>query len=354
MYQGKGIAFFLGAGFSSELGLPATRELRQVFQRFFPSELKDSFGVVEASLKELYSEEEYDIEKVYTFINDLLSLSENEVPVEISENLEHMNLLGRLVKENEQFRETLDKVRNFIMNLIEDEFLHRRMLQLDKVSEIFQDEIFSTLPPTHISILTTNYDLAIEKYFETYHPNVKLERGISDGVYDPKLLLKPGADSITLCKLHGSIDLHETKQRDVIHHPGPKNEYEGDYEITRMHLTAPIENRIQYEKIDEQLRLKLERDLRFASYIVVVGFSFRDPIIRDIFLRATMHGPRILVACGKRTKQVLSNSFFNEKDFAGDPLDRFTIEPYRFPSSELRNSISNHFVEIFARDKKPR
>ncbi|MHA2263637.1 MAG: SIR2 family protein [Candidatus Thorarchaeota archaeon] len=347
MHQDKGIVFFLGAGFSSELGMPATRELRRVYQRLLPPDLKEPLEPVEATMRKMYTEEEYDIEKIYTFINDLLAFGEDSVPMELFSNVEYMDVLGRLVKQNEPFRETLVKVKQFIMSLIEEEFWHRRMFQLDRVGEVFQNEIFEDLPPTHISILTTNYDMTIEEYFKKHRPEVKMERGISDGVYDPISLHNRGPESVTLTKLHGSIDLYETKQGKIIQHPGPKEEYKGDYEISGMHLTAPIENRKEYEKIDEQLKVKLDRDLRFASLIVVIGFSFRDPIIRDIFLRATMHKPRILVACGKGTERALSNSFFEERDSIQDPLDRFTIAPYRFPSPQLKESIRTNFSDIF-------
>jgi hypothetical protein len=354
MNHNKGIAFFLGAGFSSELGMPATKELRREFTRRFPSSLKDSFAPIDATMRKVYSDDEYDIEKVYTFINDLISISEEKVPIEISTNHEYMDLLGRLVKENAPFRENLEQVRQFIMSLIEEEFWHRRMYQLDRVGDVLQREIFETLPPTHISILTTNYDLIIEEYLWGYLPEFHFERGISSGQYKPITLHDHGPELITLTKLHGSIDLYDTKQGNVIHFPGPKREYDGDHEISGMHLTAPIENRMQYEKIDEQLRSKLERDLRFASYIVVIGFSFRDPIIRDTFLMATMHKPKILVACGERTEQVLSNSFWDDRDHTEDVMDRFTIAPYRFPSPQLKDSIRSNFVEIFGESKHPK
>lgn len=338
------VMFFLGAGFSSALNMPETKELRLIFQRRFPTELEEPFSIVKHTLDKMHGVGEYDIEKVCTFVNDLLWLSEGKMPVELTSDPEHLYLLGKIVKRDEELRATLVKVQEYIMRLIEEEFWQRRLYEMEKVGQIIQNHILESLPPTHISIYTTNYDLVIEEFFREFHSEMKLNRGIVDGVYRPETFDDRPADAITFCKLHGSIDLYETEDGSIIHHPGPASTYEGSAKLKRMHLVAPIENRREYEKMEESLRKRLYMDFLFSSLIVVVGFSFRDPLIRDQFLTPRSGGSVRLVACGERTKSVLRSAYFDRDQ---DPVEMFRVVPHRFPSTELETAIGGAFREVF-------
>jgi len=175
---------------------------------------------------------------------------------------------------------------------------------LDKVSKIYS-KLFPIFfeKDRRLNIFTTNYDIAIEKFFRT--ENIPLTDGFEYdnskdvSVWKPDVFdKKTGSDNshVFLFKIHGSLNwadhhqygiirLHDTQglmqtgfhKQNVLIHPtlSPKeDETHEPYNILIEHFKQELSN---------------------SKVCVVIGFSFRDQAVVEAFKQFLNNGNRLIV-----------------------------------------------------------
>lgn len=146
---------------------------------------------------------------------------------------------------------------------------------------------------TVFEIFTTNYDLSVETYAEMME--VDMMRGFRADV-DGNVIFTPeeyktGLAQIRLYKLHGSIDLSELENRrvklDRTHYPGEGN---GELRVKRKIMVYGITKDLTAEPYFDLLGI-MKKTLKKNRKCFVVGYSFRDQWIRNIFSDVIRNDP---------------------------------------------------------------
>jgi hypothetical protein len=174
---------------------------------------------------------------------------------------------------------------------------------------VLLDKILPTEEP--ISIYTTNYDSIIEDHIhspafsEAFHAIAHLSTGFAQGnpgrwkptLFDAKPV--PGTRQIHLFKLHGSV----TWKWDV---SGTSPE---PIEINWRQPTGDTDCLLYfgYKSVPESdpfltLHVRFKDSLLRSSAVVVIGFQFADPYIRETFDFALRANPQLKVICCLRHK----------------------------------------------------
>ena len=150
--------------------------------------------------------------------------------------------------------------------------------------------------PAHLPVFTTNYDTAVEDFVDAAGEGFRLIDGFSTGsrrIWSPDTMLHlyragsadSGTKSILLLKLHGSstwrlnTQTQEFTKESTAEPAGETSGYENALVwpgLTKVLKKGPYETNYAY----------LEECLRHARLCVVIGFSFRDQVIRKYFTLA--------------------------------------------------------------------
>jgi len=285
---------FLGAGASKPFGIPTMIEFPNKIEKLLSGEQQELFRHIRHVLQENGVIE--DLETIFTVLNEyrsageLTKLSPNVLYRYYEEIRKSVNHTKRLERDIESLREQVQQIIRKMCTLKEPDIN-------DKIYETYENFFQSlkdyygfsdTAPLLHIynfDIFTTNYDTCIEIFFdrarfEKDDDNILLD----DGVSSDRRHWSPynyGDRRNKLFKLHGSIDLQIT-DRGFIKYFGelPKvlrERRKGDLMI------FPVRGKYVYEYPFFEMFIELRKALLQASKVIIVGFSFRDEAIRDIF-----------------------------------------------------------------------
>jgi hypothetical protein len=285
-YHLKRLMIFLGAGVSVLFGIPSLSDMTDTIYRGLTDENRDQIEIVRESLKSFGFSA--DIENVLTVLEamkDPLRISEEIGPVvasfksvEAIETVAHLPELIRTVKI--QIRDLCskpdqDKADTFFQNLWES--LRRLHIFGGQNADLWS---FAG------TFVTTNYDLTFEDAFFHHlrHPVYDgFEHDSSKGAYVfkgnwPNIQQPPHKN---LVKLHGSIDYYLQDSSDVIK----------DRAITSYGRSKPRHELLIYPAGGKSITTtpyydlywKFRDLLRHGNRALVLGFSFRDYAIRNIF-----------------------------------------------------------------------
>lgn len=170
-----------------------------------------------------------------------------------------------------------------------------------------------------LPIFTTNYDWVFENLAEVSNDRLRLEDGFKEYALGPRwersvfktFDSRPDRINLVLFKLHGSTSWY--RDADTPHHvrkfPNPSPELAG----SRAVLIYPTQVKDQATQ-DEPFRTGYEylrETLMNTNLGVIIGFSFRDPAINDIF--------HLALAKNKKLKLAIVEPRTNEEN--GIPFD---------------------------------
>lgn len=177
-------------------------------------------------------------------------------------------------------------------------FDHYSQVDADQAYEIFDPflELLAKANPEinggyTVPYFTTNYDSAIERTVEKNMQKYSLRDGFRERpaqqVWDPRTIEEyPGYSdktTIWLFKLHGSVYWYEPEGTGrVMTFPstvGPKPQGH------RPVLLYPTESAKEFYPLGEPfdtMYAVLKECMLHAEFVVVVGYSFRDPVLRDL------------------------------------------------------------------------
>jgi hypothetical protein len=274
---------FLGAGASKPFGYPTTSEFLEIAEKKgLPNPFGELVQVLKAKRRIL------DIETVLWELEDVeLTIKLLDLNGSYKKYLfREQNLLGH-PDQIKNYAASIPKLRQQIQRLVYDTYWAEPK---NSPREIF-DELFDAIGRP-IDVFSTNYDLCIEN---TFWGDPYEEGYLSDGFgySSGTVQWKTGtyeSSQIRLYKLHGSVnwkrDSHNRLWRSpdhdftdfkdhVIIYPGSKGEPKGE----------------PFEYLYSQLGLRLKR----CEVCIVVGFSFRDEFINNMFLEAIKANSRLKI-----------------------------------------------------------
>jgi hypothetical protein len=134
------------------------------------------------------------------------------------------------------------------------------------------------------TLFTTNYDRCLEKFWRG-DAKVKLDTGFRDGVLDASSFVHPFGD-IRLMKLHGSTSWLRRENGEIEEKEYDFDQYRNisrDCAYTGEIVTYPLSQKILYLHPYIGMFYWLNHELGNKQTWIIIGYSFRDPIIRNIF-----------------------------------------------------------------------
>lgn len=285
----KEIIFFLGAGASVPASVPDTRKfiygktsegntegfLENIDKSGTKSEKKVLRTVIEKLDRKL-GKEQIDLEKVLETMINLRDLNDNV----LSEFFE---------KQESTFSQ---------MDLEDLENLENKLREFIRKKTMVSDDKVEYLEPlrhfTPLKIYSVNYDTCIEqfckKYSLTYTDGFELywhPEFFEDKKYDVKHY-----------KLHGSVMWWLTDRDTYVKIP-IKSQGESieliTGEVAKDVIVYPVPGKADYARPLLDLKSMLYQDLKQTSVCIVIGYSFRDESIKQIFFEAAEEHNDLLV-----------------------------------------------------------
>lgn len=282
------LVLFLGAGASVPFEMPTTRQMKH---ELYTKCDDQNIGIFFRSLLDFYGS--VDVEHVLQFVNDVYSFFMSGGGNYYTQMFGESNIKIKHYDGKETYLpiNLLPTYFGDIKNTIESEIL-RRYAWNPKYNEkllLIYDSMINRLREkfSEIRIATTNYDRAIEEYcvLKKYFCIDGFERNsISDvNVWKGQFRDDRSKDSLILYKLHGSLNWKRHVQYDHI-----KTEEEGkssDPKIKEnlvIYPTISPKNGVEFEPY-MTVRKHFDDYLKSADACLVIGFSFRDQHINELF-----------------------------------------------------------------------
>ena len=303
--RGKKILFFLGAGASAPIGIPTMRKFSKDFVEYGEKhENRETIGYPIRDLIRVTETKAWDLEQLLLLVREAKNINK-DVAVSLlrkdlfrgnSQNKQRFDRLAQLVghKFEELERLLLRYIRNKCLNP-----------QMTKAREIYL-KIFPLSKEYILEIFTTNYDPVLENictdlgydYSDGFHP----DRSIGAFRWDERFL---SSEKINIYKIHGSVTWYK-KDKYVLKFPADISKAPGIKTL----MVYPTELKETLNPPFSHLHRSLEKILFESNFCVVVGHSFRDDYIRNLFLDRFKKGHfRMYFICGRYTRSIKKRAF---------------------------------------------
>lgn len=336
------VVFFFGAGASAPFGIPTMKQFVTDFEKSFDygdrsgakEEKKVYMGIKQALEKRLGRP--VDLEAIFSVIDGILNYS--------PEGLGLLSLYFSTGFDRPTDREITickslrEKFQNFVrekcitptrsfekIKRVYHDFFNRFVLELG--GSIGQHDGYAY--ETNWTMFTTNYDLCLEYYWREV-AGVKIDTGFrydtvrKADVLNPVRFLSTNI-GMQLFKLHGSVSwLIEEKTGDIFEVTERGKSYIGRRYEGEMML-YPIAEKALYLDPYISMLLRLNRELERKSVWAVIGYSFNDSVIREIFLR-NFNKKKHLILVHPQAKGVLAERLDELKGRISPMNDKFGIE----------------------------
>lgn len=299
------LTFFLGAGASAPFGIPTMKKLVIDYEKMLikngKKEELEVFSDIKSTLENI-KQRSVDLEDVFTVVDGILNYGIDRIGLlaayssmkqfsDIPAPSINLKILKQLQKKFENFirNECMIPIESYseILTVYKDLFNKICEFPSHRTNVLFSRDIGYC---TSWNIFTTNYDTSLE-YFWRDGVNVRLDtgfrydetRGIS--ILDPRKLLIDGTNILRLIKLHGSLnwliepDGTITEKEALQSKSFLGRKYEGPMMI------YPIQQKELYVEPFISMFLRLNNELRLKKNWIIIGYSFNDPIIREIFIK---------------------------------------------------------------------
>lgn len=278
------VVFFLGAGASVPAGVPDTYSFVSEFKNSLEENDRKVIEYIESKLiegkKRKGEEQRVDIELLMEAL-DKLTRKDDEILLHI---LGITNI--KLSVDQSKWPFLLEKTKTFVKQ--------KTIVPADRVK--YLEPVLGFVEEYHpLDIFSVNYDLCIEQFCKVY------KRSYRDGFeveWNPSVFSTPNID-IRLYKLHGSITWYKTGGGGFV-----KSVIKSDNEKIELLTGEKAESLMLYPMrkweyaeplLENLLTLKTKLQSESCKYVVVVGYSFRDEYIRDIFWDAARRNKELIL-----------------------------------------------------------
>lgn len=322
------IVFFFGAGASAPFGIPTMKQFVTDFEESLiengtEGERRTYTDIKKTLEKQLHRQ--VDLEGVFTVIDGIIDYAPERL------GLLSLYATAKFKKPfpteiNKEICKSLrEKFQTFVKEkcVISDEsfgkiaqvyrdFFNRFLLELGGRIRQNGDYVWGK----NWRIFTTNYDTCLE-YFWREAAGADIDTGFDYNtvrkvdILNPRKLLSEGME-MQLFKLHGSVNwLIEKRSKKVIEVTERGRSYVGRKYEGEMMIYPIAEKELYFDPYISML-LRLNRELESKSIWIVIGYSFNDPIVREIFLRKS-NARKHLVLVHPKAKDVFSRRLHSIK-----------------------------------------
>lgn len=273
------IMFFLGAGASAPMGIPTMRKFSKDFVKYGEkTENRETIGYILRDLKRVTGSGAWDLEQLLLLIRQAKNI-DSDVAVGL--------LRKRLFKGESQNKQKFDRDAHSIgdqFEMIERillKYIRTRCLnpEMERAREIYS-EILPISEEYILDIFTTNYDPILENvctklgydYSDGFYPDTK----IGAFKWDERCL---SSTRVNIYKIHGSVTWYK-KDNYVLKFPA---DISGAPSIDTV-MVYPTELKEILNPPFSQIHRIFEKILFESDLCIVVGHSFQDNYIRNLFL----------------------------------------------------------------------
>lgn len=309
---------FLGAGASKAIAnYPTTKEFMENLEKYLNNQEKKILKII-CNIPDVE-----DIENVLEVLDPIVMSEQNAVHNSIS----RLGLTAQSENDNVIWSDFLKYSISLKQKIIEN--LHREYsFQEYKIisNSNFFLEFFARIHHNlnameadnyfnFLNVITTNYDKVVEelfkeqiKIYDFFVFDPKTERYFWDPHFFDRIQSDPNKICLKLFKLHGSLDWRETT--DGKFEKCPSEDYcAGSDEHKRNILIYPTEKGFENEEPFKTNFEYFRRICKRVNRIVVIGCSFRDPEINEIFIEFLKYsnGNKIIVVSPDASIQINQN-----------------------------------------------
>lgn len=360
------IGLFLGAGASVPFGMPTTASLLSKLEKF-------SYGDIDAEVLQsfLHYRKYPDIEYVLQALRDIKSFERSRGGNYFFENLQHgIFSYSKKTLSSDEFINKIVHAESTLEQLIYENY-RWKYANKDQLAQIYDELVgFLRKQSEHIQIFTTNYDRAVEEYciyrdkyacidgFERKPSHSEISRWTGNFEVPNE---SRNLDYVQLYKLHGSLTWKEHVEYGIV--KTNEEAISPDSNFKQNIVIMPTLSPKKQEEI-EPFRTIIAQFVNFMENVdgcIVIGFSFRDQRINDIFKSFVKKGKTLVTISPNSMGNVCSNLFGIEVPEDYDkgkvsllvPVDGNVWSiPHKFDAQNIRNDLNVALAHVDAGLKK--
>lgn len=296
------VLFFFGAGASAPFGIPTMKQFVIDFEEHLKENATKDELITYTEIKEILEKrlsKQVDLEGVFTVIDGIINYGPERLGLlslysaikfkkEFPNKLD-IKICKKLRKEFQTFirEKCIIPDESFAkINMVYQDFFNRIAIELGHGYSRKEDYSWNS----NWSIFTTNYDTCLEYYWREV-ARVGIDTGFEHSrernvnTLNSRKFLIEDSGVIQLFKLHGSVSWRVEEGTDeVIEEMERGRSLLGRRYVGEMML-YPIAEKELYLNPYISMLLRLNRELERRAVWIVIGYSFNDPVIREIFLR---------------------------------------------------------------------
>jgi SIR2-like protein len=329
------IGFFIGAGASIEFGIPSMTQMTTTFEaKISKKPEKELFNTIYKTLAKVYGRDNVDLEAIMSVISGL------KEEAHLRDNIGELGLFlleRKGIEPKLGFRpriEVLDNLEQEFKKHIRNNVAIKKPKKISLARKVYLDFFKQLGTVTNSStggdsnqfaytakwpIFTTNYDNVIEDFW-VRDRNFPLDLGFENSPINNRRVMK--ADEYTekhtahgnmpLIKLHGSVNWVREMNDEIVEHPlflslDDVRSTSGSEDILEEILIYPLSQKQLYFTPFIQLFRILEAELLKRDLWIIIGYSFRDIIIRTMFEKSMEKMP------GRKQRLLLVHPHANEQ-----------------------------------------
>jgi len=352
------VVFFFGAGASAPFGIPTMKQFVTDFEEHLNENATKDERILYTDIKETLEKhlrEPVDLEAVFTVIDGIINYSP-----------ERLGLLS-LYAVSEFKKPFPTKMNKPICKLLRQKFqtfVREKCVipddSFNRIKEVYQDffnrfalELPNQGDVTHgmhayqnrWKIFTTNYDTCLEYYWREV-VGADIDTGaVPDNVRHVPVLRSERfvqRNVLQLFKLHGSINWKvEKRTGEITEEDIPMGRSMTGRRFVGDVMLYPIAEKELYLDPYISMLLRLNRELQYKSVWVVIGYSFNDPVVREIFVRKS-NAKKHLILVHPKANQVCKDRLHEIKGKLIPMEKRFGMEE---TFRQVNHQIMHKFID---------
>lgn len=370
--------WFFGAGASKPFGIPTMQEMVTKFQKIIREngswEEHELYDDILNFLSDVFPDRKVDLEAIYTVISSISDWNPERIGLAALYHALHglkalrgekdlvPSFLAPLLKPDDEKIKTAKEIESELEQFVKNCCSFNRDVHNKIIKEY--DLLFERVGPritsnwTHQNarpygpIFTTNYDVILEYYFNEYRKSAIVNGFYYDEVARMRIwrpentqVEQSYVSQCRLMKLHGSISWLTDLEYGITEHialPHNSEKISGTRFPGHVMLFPVEEKNLHVPPFSTMFRI-LEKELPINEYWIVVGYSFGDRFIRDIFINASRKDTKMIILnpeANQIRQYIKSHGHFNGKII---PIDN------SFPSGDsegVADKISNTIYEF--------
>jgi hypothetical protein len=357
-FDSRDIVFFFGAGVSSPFGIPTMKQ----FVTDFESYLNNN---ADGKERELYLDVKMtlegklgrppDLEAIFSVIDGIINYDN---PEKLSMFTLYFATQYREKFPSKEDVQTANNLKQKFQAYVKEHclFPESTYKQIENVYKDFFNRIAhesshynNTLDFVYNNdwtLFTTNYDLILEYYWceivqFALDTNFAWNESRRMNILDSRNILAEQTGKIKLFKLHGSINWQiEGRTKDIVEISEGGSSLMGRKYIGELMLYPIAEKQLYLEPFISML-VRLNRELQKKNIWLVIGYSFNDPVIHEIFLQHCSEKKHVILVHPK-AQLIADKKFVGTKAKISPINEKFGLTP----DQSVYGKSSKPFTEV--------